>query len=356
VRIILLGDIRPTHLKRWREYFRSRGHEVETVSLEVDKSDSDYRYLKSWTSLSAVKYFLKRKDLKRIIAEFKPDIINAHFLPSYGLLAVASGFHPVVVSLWGSDILISAKKTGLHRKRALWVLGRADLVTSDSVYMTQETRALGNFQCEMLTEPMGVTREFFESVCPEKEHIEEQPLQIISTRRLEPLYDVEILLKALDIVSRDLPEYRCIICGDGSQRKFLERVAAKLNLYNVEFRGWLQGDEYSELYRNSDIYLSCSKSDSTSVSLLEAMAAGVFPVISNIPGNTEWVTDNQTALTFPTGEPKVLAAALLQAARDTKLRDNAAVKNRKKVESLAIWEENMARIERAFSELVERTH
>lgn len=355
MRILLLGDIRPAHLKRWRAYFKDRGHDVETVSLERDDSDRGYRYLRSWTSVAALKYYLKRRTVKQIISEFKPDIVNAHYLPSYGVLAAASGFHPVVVSLWGSDILVSAKKSRLHRSRALWVLDNADLVTSDSEFMTRETRALGNFQTQILTEPMGVSQEFFDSVCPKKERSEDEPLQIISTRRLEPLYNVDVLLKALKIVSHDMPEYRCTICGDGSQRKHLEKMAENLNLHRVEFRGWLKGDEYREVYRNADIYVSCSRSDSTSVSLLEAMAAGAFPVISNIPGNYEWVTDNRSALTFPPDESKVLAAALLQAARDTRLRENAASRNRKKIESRAIWEANMARIERAFADLVEES-
>jgi glycosyltransferase involved in cell wall biosynthesis len=63
-------------------------------------------------------------------------------------------------------------------------------------------------------------------------------------------------------------------------------------------------------------YVSVSRSDSTSQSLLEGMAAGLLPVVSDIPGNREWVMHRESGLLVPTGDAEALAAALLEAAAD----------------------------------------
>ncbi len=355
MKILLLGDIRPLHLKRWRDYFRSRGHEVHTVSIEEDPSENDYIHIRSRMPVPAFKYYLKKRAVSRIVRFFEPDIISAHFVPNYGLLAVATAFHPVAVTLWGSDILISPHRSWLHRARALWVLRNCDLITSDSRYMANEAMALGQFDTDIITEPMGVPRASLDSLAERMGRKGTDKLTILSTRRLEPVYGVEVLIRALCKVRGELPPFRCIICGDGSRRAGLASMVDGFGLSEVEFVTWKFGAEYLDLLAQADVYVTCSKTDSTSVSLLEAMAAGALPVVTDIPGNREWVEDDKSALMFPVGNVDVLASRLLRAATDHRLRTSALAINRKTVESRAVWEDNMARIEKAFEELVSKT-
>jgi glycosyltransferase involved in cell wall biosynthesis len=355
MRILLLGDIRPAHLKRWRDYFRGNRHDVTVVSLEKDSADNDYQFIPSKVPVMALKYYLRKNAVREIIGRFKPDILNAHFVPSYGVLGGATGFHPLVVTLWGSDILVSPHKSGLHRARALRVLRNCDLITSDSMYMTHEARNLGKFDTRIVTEPMGLPRSTLDRL--ERHNNDARPDEpvILSTRRLEPIYRVDTLINALCKVREKLLPFRCIISGGGSERARLESMAASGNLDEVKFVGWKSGDEYLGLIGNADVYVSCSESDSTSVSLLEAMAAGALPVVSDIPGNREWVKDDESALMFPVGDADVLASKLVQAVTDRKLRAGAARINRSTIESRAVWEENMSTIEEAFEELVAKT-
>jgi len=355
MRILLLGDIRPVHLKRWRDYFRSRGHDVLAASLEEDSSDKDYLHVASKAPIQAFKYYLKKKAVRDIIDRFKPDIVNAHFVPSYGLLAAATGFHPLAVTLWGSDVLVSPRKSRLHRARALWVLRNCDLITSDSLYMTREARNLGQFDTRIVTEPMGIPRSVLHRFESNTGSSHSGEIVILSTRQLEPLYRVDTLINALCRVRDKLPPFKCIICGDGSERARLETMAIDCSPGEVEFTGWKFGDGYLDLIRRADIYVSCSESDSTSVSLLEAMAAGALPVVSDIPGNREWVSDGASALMFPVGDADTLASALVRAATNRELREGAAMINRRTIESRAVWEDNMDTIERSFKELVAQT-
>ena len=81
--------------------------------------------------------------------------------------------------------------------------------------------------------------------------------------------------------------------------------------------------------RKAHIFASLSRSDGTSISLLEALACGLFPVLSDIPPNREWLDERaHNAALVPLDQPETLAAALEQAILDGDLRRKAAVFNR----------------------------
>jgi glycosyltransferase involved in cell wall biosynthesis len=109
-----------------------------------------------------------------------------------------------------------------------------------------------------------------------------------------------------------------------------------------ELAGWLA---------RAEVYLSASRSDSTSLSLLEAMAAGAVPVVSDIEGNREWVADGQGASLFPPGAAAALAAALDRALSEPGWAQAARERNRRVVETRGDRARNMARIEALFAAL-----
>ena len=107
--------------------------------------------------------------------------------------------------------------------------------------------------------------------------------------------------------------------------------------------------------RRATIYLSASLSDSTSVSLLEAMALGAYPVLSDIPANREWIAAPPQGLYFRPGLAEGLTRSLLEAlAMPEEARRQAVRVNRREIGERAIWEENMAGLRDRFLELAER--
>src|SRR6185295_18103430 len=104
---------------------------------------------------------------------------------------------------------------------------------------------------------------------------------------------------------------RLVIAGDGSLRLALERMAREmLPAGRFEFVGRLEPAPLAELLGRAEVYLSASLSDSTSVSLLEAMASGAVPVVSDIEGNREWVRDGEGARLFAAGDVAALEREL----------------------------------------------
>jgi len=67
-----------------------------------------------------------------------------------------------------------------------------------------------------------------------------------------------------------------------------------------------------EVYRTADLYVSASHTDGSSVSLLEALACGKPVLVSDIPGNLEWIQNSQNGWTFPDGDVDQLSNQILQ--------------------------------------------
>ncbi|HXX95461.1 MAG TPA: glycosyltransferase family 4 protein, partial [Planctomycetota bacterium] len=96
----------------------------------------------------------------------------------------------------------------------------------------------------------------------------------------------------------------------------------------VKFCGMVENDKIPDYLASGDLYVTCSRSDSASLGLLEAMAMEIPVVASDIPANREWIADGQSGWLFPVGKAEGLAEALLKAAGDEKNRHEVAFRGR----------------------------
>ena len=126
----------------------------------------------------------------------------------------------------------------------------------------------------------------------------------------------------------------------------------ELNLESlVVLLDWLPEEELANHYRNSHLYVSLSKSDGASVSLLEAMASGCFPVVLDIPANKEWIEDGINGFIVLSDDPKVLANRIVQAFENRELRIQAGRKNIEIIKSRAMWGDQVRNLEKIFSSI-----
>lgn len=120
MKICYFADAQSIHTERWVKWFVKRGHEVHLISFKKAKIENvNFHYI---GPLKSVPYFsilcspilfllfLKFRTIRKLIKEIDPDIVHGHYLTEHGFLAAASGFKPLVVSAWGSDVLINMKK------------------------------------------------------------------------------------------------------------------------------------------------------------------------------------------------------------------------------------------------------
>ena len=299
-----------------------------------------------------LKYPFSLRQVRRITGQIRPDLVNAHFVPSYGLVGALLNIHPLVISTWGSDVLVSPQKSWLQKFRAQYVLKQADLVTTDARFTEEAIYNLGVEIGKVVVSPMGVERNLLDHTEKKKRPY----LTILSNRKLEPLYDITTFLKAIPgVIARAKKEVRFIILGEGSQKGMLISLAQKLGIENhVEFKGAVSRETLLQYYQDSDIYISTSKSDSTSVSLLEAMNFGLIPIVTDIPGNREWIKDQKNGFIFPVSDPAALAEKISYVINEFPHWLTFRKESHIIIKSKAVWEENMRVVEMAFLKLVEK--
>jgi glycosyltransferase involved in cell wall biosynthesis len=352
VRLALLSDGRSGHTRRWAEYFGGCGDALCLITLEAprDMPEPVHR-LGPKLPLDWLSYSLAVPRARAILRDFAPDLVNAHFLPNYGWMALHLGLRPWVLSTWGSDVLVNPQRSALHRWRARRVLRAADLVTSDAAMLSDAARALAGQDLPLLTAPMGVDADWLAVGVGAGER---EPV-VFHDRNLEPVYDLPTVLRGLAGFFPLFPEWRARLAGEGSQARELQLLARRLGIAErVSFLGRLDRDGLMAELGRAELYLSASLSDSTSVSLLEAMAAGAYPVLSDIPANREWIPAPPEAQYFACGDAADLSRALCAAlALPAAARTAAREHNRGVIAERALWRDNMARVREAFLALVE---
>ncbi len=347
MRLAFLADASLVHTTRWVNALAARGHDCVLLSVERGFGlDARFEPLPPRAHLPRfARYSLAVPRAARILRAFAPDVVNAHFLPNYGWMAARAGLHPLVLTALGSDILTVPQRSALHRWRTRYVLAHCDAVTSDAMMLTQAIVAFGFPIDRILTVPLGVEAERFATVAERPA----APIVILSTRRLEPLYDVATLVRAFARLDASVRQrFELCIAGNGSETEPLQRQAAPVS---ARFLGWLSQTQLDAQLRAAHLYVSTSTSDSTSVSLLEAMAAGCFPIVSDIPANREWIASEAHGLLFPCGDDAALAACIVRAGADPNLRARAQQLNRATIATRATWEANLRDVEALFERL-----
>ena len=346
MRLALLSNAAVEHTRRWVEYFRGRGHDVKLWSMEAGPASLGAAPLPQAPLPGALRYPLAVPRLRRELAAFDPDLVNAHYVPNYGLMGALAGRRPLVVAAWGSDLLVVPRRDPLQRVRARFVLRRADRVIADSANLAAAARALGAPAERVLEIPWGVDPERFRPGPPRERGL------LLSTRMHEAVYDIPVILEAVGRVMAAQPHVRLVVTGDGTQRSALEALAARrLPAARYQFVGRIDSATMADWLARAEIYLSASHSDSTSVSLLEAMASGAVPVVSDLEGNREWVTEGDGARLFRAGDPAALAEAIGSALHHSSWLDAAREHNRRVILERGSWPVNLGRIEALFESL-----
>jgi glycosyltransferase involved in cell wall biosynthesis len=348
--MLLLGDARQVHLRRWAAYFAAHGYNVLTVSLEpgIDFPTPFRRVTIPEFLPDALRYPIAGAAVRRIVRKFRPHVISAHFVPNYGMLAALACPRPWVLSAWGSDIMTVPDRSAFHRWRTRFVLDRAHSVTSDARVLTDRIRSFGVPEDRILTFPYGVDPSLFAPGAPPAEP---GPL-VLSNRKLESLYRIDVVIDAFSAVREALPDAALTIAGDGSERgRLAGRAATGTAAARIRFVGDIDHARMPALLREHHIYLSSSPVDTTSVSLLEAMAVGLFPIVTDIPANREWIVDGENGRLVPPGEATRLAVAIIDAWRDPSLREQARVRNAEIIAVRGRWDDAMRPVRELFRTL-----
>jgi glycosyltransferase involved in cell wall biosynthesis len=160
---------------------------------------------------------------------------------------------------------------------------------------------------------------------------------------------VEVIAQAFAQAACELPELRLVMTGNGSQAVRLRQIFERAGVTErVSFPGHIHQADLPDYYRSADLYLSASHSDGSSISLLEAMACGCPVLVSDIPGNCEWVQPGVQGWLFPDGDARALAQAIIHAVQNRSALDEMGKAARALAEQRADWKINFPRLFQAY--------
>jgi glycosyltransferase involved in cell wall biosynthesis len=288
MRILLVANINSPHTSKWALALKQRGHAVALFSIDPLKmqqkwiSQLDQIYApKSNSKNLIIKYREALKSLNAIIHDFKPELLHAHYLTNYGLLAAASRFHPLVCTAWGSDVYEFPKQNSLNKFLLKWLFSKSDRLISTSLTMKKEMALYTKKEISVI--PFGVNFSLYKTTnsvvkVPET-------LNIACFKRFGEVYGQDILLKAFAearIKTKGIP-LKLHFYGDGKMEDTLKVMVELLDLKeHVQFHGWISQTEIIEALHQTQLCVYFSRRESFGVSLVEAMAARVPLLVSKI--------------------------------------------------------------------------
>ena len=343
------------HDRRFLSAIRDQGHEVAYLRLGGERMNGDLpdgtheiqAVRGVWPLVAPAQGF----SLHGAVRRFQPDVIHAGPVQRGPLLAAAQGLRPLVTMSWGSDLLIGAR-SGAGRIAAEYALARSSAFLCDCEAVRTRAVELGMDRNRILMFPWGVDLTQFLPGPPSSFRTElgwQSNIILISTRPWKSLYGLEILIRGFIEAAQSKPQLRLLLLNAGPLENLIRSAIADAGLSDsVHFAGMIDQDRLPDYYRSSDLYLSASRSDGSSVSLLEAMACGIPAIVSDIPGNREWIETGRNGWTFEDGNAAALTERILEAAAAPEVRDSYGQAARQDAEQRADWSVNSLLLTEAY--------
>jgi len=307
-------------------------------------------------------------DLRKVIRSFKPDLIQAGPIQRSAFLAALSGFRPLVTMSWGYDLLHDVHKgrswewsTRYTLKRSAALVGDCDTIRKLAIQYCMAPERIVTFPWGANTQKYFPVESKVDVSVRQRLGWDENTFVLLSTRGWAPIYGVDDLAKAFVKAARERPELRLFMLGNGPLAPAIRRIFQQGGVMDqVHFPGQVPQAKLPDFYQAADLYISTSHSDGTSISLLEALASGTPVLLSDIPGNQEWVSDslpqeemggaaeNEVGWLFHDGDINSLTHGILQAVDQKEQLPAMSCAARQLAETRGNWEKNFPKLFEAY--------
>lgn len=292
------------------------------------------------------------------IETWRPDVIMAGPLTDAGYLAVRCQPERTLLMSWAFDVWHEPSVLPGARERLSDALRRGHHLFADCQSVADQCEALaGRKYKNVCVLPWGLAATDKPTLpTPQLRTPAKQAAKVILyTRGFESVHQPEVILAAFQRAQAENESLRLWMAGKGPMREPLEAMVAASGLGSVvRFLGELSQPELAGCFAAADAYVACSLSDGSSLSLLQAMHAGLPCVVADLPGNREWLEPDGGWL-VPVAEPEALARAMIESTRlSTGDRAEIATRNRGWVEQRADLRANLPRLLRALGHVAGR--
>ena len=293
-------------------------------------------------ALNPLKDYAAYAQIKRVIKEFKPDIVHTHAAKAgaVGRLAAVHCNVPVVVHTFHGHVFhsyFSPLKTRFFINLERWLASQSSAIIAISNLQKQELteryRICPESKAHVVNLGFDLSR-FQDSTEEKRKRFREQwglkpdDIAVGIVGRLVPVKNHELFFQAIAQCVRENPKIKALVIGDGELREEVESCAGALGLHfsregfsspdtNLLFASWIY--EMDEAMAGLDMVALTSRNEGTPVSLIEAQAAGVPIVSTDVGGVRDTVCSDETGLVVDQDASEI-AKAILKLASDADLR------------------------------------
>jgi L-malate glycosyltransferase len=368
MRIIYFSKSYTPHDYRFLSSLSKTEHEVYFLQLESNKRQLEDRPVPEnihqmlwaggrgefrWREVPRLTF-----DLRRLVKEIDPDLIHAGPVQTCAFIAVLSGFQPLLTMSWGYDLVMDAEKNVWMKWVTRYTLKHSAFFISDANVSRNKAIRFGMDPDKTAIFPWGTDTEHFTPRTFQPAALSASKGSNLSTftlfcnRAWEPIYGVDVLAKAFVKVATEHPDIDLILLGGGSQGTKIRKVLMNGGvLERVHFGGYVAQADLPRWYRMADLYISPSHVDGSSVSLMEALASGLPCLVSDIPGNREWIEDGVNGWLYRDGDADHLARKISAVIKNrdslAPIRDAA----RRTAEQKADWKKNFGKLLEVYGKL-----
>ena len=365
LRLAFFGDPNSIHVRRWAGWFADRGHAtvlLEPAGLEIVPGLPGLITVERFTPYYHGRfrprgYFAERRSLRDVLRRFRPDFVHGHYLTEYGWHAWMSGFHPYGITVWGSDVTISLRRSRRTAFYGRMALRGADLVTGDSASLIEDVIAAGARRGRTHLVQFGVdTKRFAHG--PGTEALRARlglggRRVLFSPRLVQPLYRHGVAVEALAA----LPDDYVLLLGryqvdEAELARLLAQAAALGVSERVVVVPGIGHSEMPDFYRLAAAVLTIPMSDATPVTLLEALACERPVVATDLPSVREWLGELDPASLVAVDDARATAEAIKRiAARGAAEQQEIGRRGREIVQDRASQDANMSAVEALYRQV-----
>jgi len=374
MKICYIADAGLIHTETWVKYFADKGHEIHWISPEPFEGDNTgdlklYLLKRVRPRIRIISVLIdilcQIVQTRRLVRKIKPDILHGHYIFVNGFLAALSGFHPLILTVWGSDVFVDPHRSRIHRCAVRLALKRADLVTTSSRYTNEYIRQELNVSPNKIkTIPWGIVINLFQKgylsevrTLRKNLNIDDNTFTVISPRAMGEHYGIEFIVKSIPHIIEKYPNI-CFIFLRGfamstSYENKLKAMAENLGVkeYTRFVPQRLDREEMAIYYNMCDIFVSIPRTDQFASCIVEGMACGIIPIVGNLEVYREYLTDSKNAFFVDRENPKDIAEKVIHCIEHPELKERFYRINRKIVEEKLDWDKTAPYMEDLYLSL-----
>lgn len=376
IKICLLSEMTNIWTKRWVEALLRDNFQVYLISFNPSAlrginpknlfvlKKINFPIKKIFHFLNGIFYLIQTKEILRKI---QPNILHAHFVTNYGTIGALTGFSPFIVSAWGSDIFKIPKDSKFKYYLTKYVLNKADIITVTATFTKIYLfRIFGISPSKIVRIPWGINLDVFKpgykqeiEKCREKLKIKNTNFPIVlSNRHLNPKYNIEKIIEAIPYVIKEYPETFFIFLkgsGNGNYEKKIKTLISKMGIEkNISIIPRFISSKEMAVYLNlADIFISIPYTDQFGSSVMEGMACGTIPIVSDIEVYKQYLEDGKNAFFVNPDDPEDISEKIILASKNfKKIQEKFFKINRKIIEENENWDRNIKEMEKLYKNLL----